>query len=91
MDQLPPAYAKHQVVEGAEMDRTEAELARKRRPRSPLLGRIVLSNTRKDVRAPHDYKSSFRWRRSRLPFTSSHASKELTLALARAIEQSAAP
>ncbi len=38
---------------------------------------------------PH--KSCARWRRSQLPFASSHSSSERTLARARAIAQSAAP
>jgi hypothetical protein len=37
------------------------------------------------------HKSCARWRRSQLPLSSSHSSRELTLARARAIAQSAAP
>jgi hypothetical protein len=37
------------------------------------------------------HKSPARWRRSQLPFASSHSSRERTLARARAIAQSAAP
>lgn len=37
------------------------------------------------------HKSCARCRRSKLPLTSSHSSRELTLARANAIEQSAAP
>jgi hypothetical protein len=37
------------------------------------------------------HKSCARWRRSQLPFASSHSSRERTLARARAIAQSAAP
>jgi hypothetical protein len=39
----------------------------------------------------HFHKSCVRWRRSTLPFASSHSSRERTLARARAIAQSAAP
>jgi hypothetical protein len=37
------------------------------------------------------HTSCARWRRSQLPFASSHSSRERTLARARAIAQSAAP
>jgi hypothetical protein len=37
------------------------------------------------------YQSCARWRRSQLPFASSHSSNERTLARAKAIAQSAAP
>jgi len=37
------------------------------------------------------HKSCARWRRSELPLVSSHSSRDLTLARARAIAQSAAP
>ena len=42
-------------------------------------------------RAAETHEIRYRWRRSLLPFASSHPNRDRTLAVAKAMEQSAAP
>lgn len=54
---------------------------------------VSMSATKDKLENPDQrfHQSCARWRRSTLPFASSHSSRERTLARAKAIAQSAAP